>query len=196
MYHVQDPGIIYLGVRIQPMAPSNIDWKIRSHWEGAGTPPWKQEFRFMQDSSASLIQSETFFVMGSAVPASVQPLGIHCRDILENEWATMLSPALCITASAPSDPSNRASLDKWRTIHSMESVSREREGRGWDRPMWAGAEESSGQNQVQDVVWVMFLSVKMKGRNTCVSRISEYPWKRKKTVCPSLEGDWEVGGMK
>ena len=40
----------------------------------------------MQDSSASLIQSETFFVMGSAVPASVQPLGIHCRDILENEW--------------------------------------------------------------------------------------------------------------
>ena len=41
----------------------------------------------MQDSSASLIQSETFFLVGSALPASVQPLGIHSRDRLGNEWA-------------------------------------------------------------------------------------------------------------
>lgn len=61
----------------------------------------------MQDSSASLIQSETFFLVGSALPASVQPLGIHSRDRLGNEWARMLSLALCITALAPGDPSNR-----------------------------------------------------------------------------------------
>lgn len=52
----------------------------------------------MTDNPAISIQSKISFLLNSTVSSSVQRLGIHHRDKLENENIRMFSPVLFITA--------------------------------------------------------------------------------------------------